>query len=100
MRFFYWSVAALLALVLVIFAVSNRATVDLTFWPLPPSVQAPLYLVVLVTLAVGFLFGEFVAWINGGKRRGEARALRRRIERLEREVGNALPSIEKPQERR
>jgi uncharacterized integral membrane protein len=95
----YWSVAALLALVLVIFAVSNRAGIDLTLWPLPVSLQAPLYLVVLATLLVGFLLGELVAWINGGKRRSEARALRRRIERLERDVGASLPSIEKPQER-
>jgi lipopolysaccharide assembly protein A len=86
-RFIYWSITAIVALVLVIFAVSNREFVELSFEPLPATVQAPLYLVVLVTLAVGFLIGEFAAWIGGAKRRGETRSLRGRIKRIERDLG-------------
>ena len=89
MRFLYWSATALVALVLVIFAVSNRATITLTFWPLPALVEAPLYLVMLATLAIGFVFGQLVAWFGGSRRRGETRALRRRMERLERGLGPA-----------
>jgi len=92
MRLVYWVVTALLALVLVVFAVSNRASIDLNLWPLA-TLQAPLYLLTIVTLFVGFVLGEAAAWINGGKRRRETRELRRRMERLDRELSaNASPA--------
>jgi uncharacterized integral membrane protein len=75
-----------LALILIVFAISNREGAVVTFWPLPVTVEAPLYLVVLLTLLAGFLVGEFVAWINGRRWRREARARARRIEALEREL--------------
>ena len=87
MRFVYWTATALIALVLVIFAVSNLEQVALSFEPLPVRLEAPLYLVVLVALALGFLLGEAVAFVQNSKRRGEHRALRRRIERAERHLG-------------
>jgi uncharacterized integral membrane protein len=94
-RFVYWIITALVALVVVVFAVSNRATVALTFFPLPAEVQAPLYLVVIAAVILGFLIGALVAWIAGGKRRSEARDLRRRIERLQRDMGKTLPAATK-----
>ncbi len=39
MRFIYWSITALIALVVVVFAVSNRAPVALTFFPLPAELH-------------------------------------------------------------
>ena len=86
MKLIYWLVGAPLALVVVIFAVTNRDGVTLSFWPLPIKLQAPVYLIVLLTLLAGFLVGEFVAWINGRRWRREARHNARRIEALEREL--------------
>lgn len=86
MKVVYWILTALVALVLVVFAISNREGVVVTFWPLPVVIGAPLYLVVLLALLVGFLVGELVAWVNGGRWRREARARGRRIEALEREL--------------
>jgi putative membrane protein len=79
-------VTAPLALVLVVFAVSNRATVSVTFWPTPFEIDLPLYLVVLVALLLGFLLGQLTAWINGGKKRREAREKGRRVRELESEL--------------
>jgi len=56
------------------------------FWPLPAVLVAPLYLVVLLSLLAGFVIGAFAAWLNGGRRRREARLRARRIEALEREL--------------
>jgi uncharacterized integral membrane protein len=85
-RLVHWLVTAPLALVLVIFAVSNREEVTVTFWPLPVVLAAPLYLVVLLSLLAGFLVGALVAWVGGARTRREARARLRRIEALEREL--------------
>ena len=86
MKLIHWLVTAPLALLLIIFAVSNRDSTIVTFWPLPAELAAPLYLVVLLALLVGFLVGELVAWINGRRWRREARFRARRIEALEREL--------------
>jgi len=85
-RIVYWTATALVALVLVIFAVSNRDPVSLTFEPLSVKLEAPLYLVVLAMLVVGFLIGEVAAFFQNSKRRSEHRALRRRVERADRHL--------------
>lgn len=86
MRLVHWFITLPLAVVAVIFAVSNRDTVIVTFWPLPVTLAAPLYLVVLLAVLVGFLFGELVAWINAGRTRRALRENGRRIQALEREL--------------
>lgn len=86
MKLVHWLVTLPLALVLVVFAVSNRAGVTLTLWPFPLSLEAPVYLVVLLALLIGFLVGELVAWINSRRWRREAKLRARRIDALEREL--------------
>jgi len=92
-------VTAIIIAVLVVFAVSNRATVELEFWPLPVLVQAPLFLVVLAALIVGLIGGAVAVWIGGLKRRQETRELRRRLARVERDVAmpasGDVPAIER-----
>lgn len=98
MKILWWVVLAVVALVLVLFAVSNRETVSVTLWPLPSALELPLYLVVLGTLVIGFFAGQLVTWIGGWRWRREARRSRERIAQLERELeaervqrGEALP---------
>jgi uncharacterized integral membrane protein len=86
MRFLWWIVLALAALLLILFAVSNRETVSVGLWPLPDLVELPLFLVVLGTFLVAFLFGELVSWVGGWRWRREARRSRERIAMLEREL--------------
>jgi uncharacterized integral membrane protein len=79
-------VTAPVALVVVLFAVSNRASVTVTLWPLPVTLAAPLYFVVLAALLLGFLVGGLVTWINAGRVRRTARERARRIAALERDL--------------
>jgi uncharacterized integral membrane protein len=102
MRLLYWLVILLLAVLLALFAASNRETVALGLWPLASVLQLPLYLVVLAALLLGLGAGVLGGWIAGGERRREARRGRRRITALEREltvtqarlppVGDAAPA--------
>jgi uncharacterized integral membrane protein len=84
MRLFHWLVTAPLAVVLIVFAVNNRDAVTLSFWPLPVTLQAPVYLIVLLSLLAGFLIGELVAWTNGRRWRRQARHSAKRVTELER----------------
>jgi uncharacterized integral membrane protein len=69
----------------VVFAVSNRDPATIDLWPLDMTLVVPMYLIVLLTLFVGFLLGAIVAWISAGSARGRARSALYRAEQLERE---------------
>jgi uncharacterized integral membrane protein len=84
-----WVALTVAALLLILFAVSNRETVSVGLWPLPDAAVLPLYLVVLACLLVGFLVGQLSGWIGGRHWRREARRARGRIAALERELGAA-----------
>ena len=91
MRLIYWLMTLALALVLTVFAVSNLERVPIAFWPFSDLLVAPLYLVVVLALLLGFLIGELVAWINGRHWRREAWRRARKIELLERELATTRP---------
>lgn len=86
MRYLALIITIPVALVAVLFAISNRDLVTLSLWPLPFTLAAPVYLATLVALAIGFLAGGFVAW---NAQRGHRRRARRNADRvtfLEREL--------------
>jgi len=70
----------------VLFAVSNRTAVEAQLFPLPFSIQAPLYLYVLLALILGLLTGSAVTWIYGHNARAAARRESKRAARLEKEL--------------
>ena len=95
MKLIHWLVTLPLAIIIVLFAVSNLHSVAVGLWPIPVTIEAPLYLIVLLALAAGFLAGELVAWINGRHHRRHARRRARRIEELERELGATQAKLPK-----
>ena len=86
MRILYRAGFLVIAVVLILFAVSNRETVSVGFWPLPFLVDAPLYLLCFLSLVIGALIGVATAWMAGHRTRRELRTRGRRIEALEREL--------------
>ena len=84
MKLVFWIVVALIAAVLALFAISNRAAVALGLWPLPLELDLPVYLAILGALLIGFIAGVLAAWLAG--RRRENRRRGRRIAALEREL--------------
>lgn len=89
MKILYGAFAAVLVVVAVVFALSNRQTVDFGFWPLPYVVAIPAYGFGLGVFAVGFLCGGFFVWLRAVGARGRALMATRRADRLQQEV-NAL----------
>jgi uncharacterized integral membrane protein len=81
----HWLVTLPVAVVAVLFAISNLDPIPVGFWPLAP-IDLPLYIVALGALLLGFLAGQLVAWINGRHWRREARKRQRRIDALEQEL--------------
>lgn len=97
MKLFHWLVTAPLALVLVVFAVSNRARITVTLWPFPFEIDTPLFLAVLLSLLLGLLIGLLIAWLASAPTRRESRARAKRIAALEREVDGLRSNPPPPQ---
>jgi uncharacterized integral membrane protein len=96
MRAAFWLFVVVVAAVLALFAVSNRESVSLAFWPLPFLVELPLYVLVLAALIIGFVFGEFAAWLAAMRWRREVRRRGRRIAALERELSATQAQLAPP----
>ncbi|MEI9983268.1 MAG: LapA family protein [Aliidongia sp.] len=88
MRFVYWGLTAVLAVVCAVFAAYNRGPVALDLWPFP-AFELPLFLAVLGPLAIGFLFGGLIAWLGHLGLRRDRRRLTKQAERLQAQLDQA-----------
>lgn len=86
MKVLSWLIGLPIAILAIVFAVSNRGAVLVDLWPLPWEAMVPLYLLVLGALGIGLLLGALVAWISAGSARTRARREHRRANRLEGEL--------------
>lgn len=86
MKHFSWILTLPLTLVIIVFAVANRHFVPLDLWPFEVAVEAPVFVLVLGSMLIGFLAGALVMWLSGGKQRRQARAARGQVAKLERQV--------------
>ncbi len=86
MKALRWIAGLVVGVVVVAFAVANRAPVPVSLDPLPFSFEAPLFLIVFAGGALGFAVGATAVWLAGNKWRRLARRRGARIEALEREV--------------
>lgn len=78
MRIFAWLIYTLLALLFIWLAVANRAVVTISLSPLDYAIDMPLFFVVVLGVALGFLIlGPIGAWKRW--------RLRRQVKRLESE---------------
>ena len=88
MKYLYWPVIIIAAVVFGDFAVWNLGVVTVVLWPFG-EFQSRLFLVVLLALLAGFLVGLLVAWIWSWGARRAARMRAKRIEILERDLAAA-----------
>jgi uncharacterized integral membrane protein len=86
MKLIGWGIFVIVALIAVAFAIHNHAAQTVDFWPLPYTFKAPLYAVVIVALAFGFVLGAVAAWIGGHRWRKLARQRKRETDTLMREL--------------
>lgn len=93
MRILNSIVAILFALLVVLFAVSNRTEVDIALWPFPFQATMGVYAVVLLAVLVGFLAGLIAAWFAAAPRRRERKRLRGQVKELEQNLVRAQQQV-------
>lgn len=86
MKFIFWIIVFVIAVVVIAFSVTNREVTTVDLWPSPYSIDLPVFGVALVALFIGFIWGGIIAWIYGGKTRQRVRNLYRRVESDKREM--------------
>lgn len=85
-RFLNWLILVPAALILGLFAVANRYPTRLDFDPLPVAFDLPLFAIAFAALFLGLLLGYVVSWFAGGRRRREAREVRRALDTAQKEL--------------
>ena len=68
-RLFTLLLAIPVIILVAVFAASNRQTVSVGLFPLPFEVDVPLYLLPLLGILFGFLWGAAVMWLSGSNLR-------------------------------
>jgi uncharacterized integral membrane protein len=91
LRFIRLTVIALLAVVILTLAVTNRHDVTLYIDPIAgkdvaSAIQAPLYVVIFACVMVGVLLGALSMWIGQGRWRRQAKARSSEVQKLKREM--------------
>ena len=88
MRFLKLVILVPLVVIALAFAIANRAVTIVSFDPFSPAatasptIEAPLFVVLLLTLMLGVLIGSVATWLTQGRNRNNARRARNEAERL------------------
>ncbi len=95
-KVFFWIIVVPLAAAIIVFSVNNQTEIRLDLWPLDVvTVPLPVFLIVLVTLVVGFIAGGMIAWRSAGRTRSRVRTEARRADQAERELASAQDRIDR-----
>lgn len=86
MRHLTWPITIPLAIVIVALAIANRENVAVELWPLPFTVELPLFVLPLGGLMVGFFLGGAYAGITTARWWRRARRSAARVDTLERKL--------------
>ena len=88
MKIIFGTVGFLILLLVLSFALSNPASVTIGLWPFTDKTAMPLYIVGLVPLVFGILFGGMWGWIGSVPHRLRARRLNKEIHELNHKIGD------------
>ncbi len=73
-------ILALVGIVVVVaFAIANRAPVTVSFYPVPFAFTLPVFGLVLISLVVGVILGGLATWFGASRFRRNARRNRREV---------------------
>lgn len=85
-KFISWIVMLIIGIVALLFSVSNRGAVSVDLWPLPIIQDIPLFITVIGATILGFVGGGIVTWFSSGHVRKRARAARRQVSSMEKDL--------------
>jgi uncharacterized integral membrane protein len=88
--------ALILVLILIVFGLSNREAVTLGFWPTDYAATVPLSIAILVGMALAFLLGAAVVWLDHLGLGRRARRAEAQVRRLQAQLAEAELRVQPP----
>ncbi|MGJ8528571.1 lipopolysaccharide assembly protein LapA domain-containing protein [Maritalea sp.] len=91
-RVVMWFVLVPFGVLMAVFALANRHTVQIGIDPISPltpfwgPVELPLFVVIYICLILGVLLGGIGGWFSQGKHRKGERKLQRDLNKIQKEV--------------
>ncbi len=82
MKYLIWIIFLPIAVVLIVFGVSNRASVPVDLWPFSLIIEVPLFALLIGALLSGVIWGGVSTWLRAGSARREARQNAREVRSL------------------
>lgn len=89
-------ISVLFLILIVLFVLSNRASVEIGLWPTDFIWQVPLSIAVLIGAAIAFLVGALLVWITELGQRRRARRAEAIVRLLEEQVKELQARLGKP----
>ncbi|MBL12740.1 MAG: hypothetical protein CMM51_04105 [Rhodospirillaceae bacterium] len=90
-----WMTMVVVAVFLVLFTISNRPEIIVELWPLPYTLNLPLYLLLLVSAFLGFIAGVIITFFSSGTMRKNFRKAEKKAGNLEKELKKLRDDIVK-----
>ncbi len=94
MKLLSWIIMVPVAFIVIVFAISNRAIIDVDLWPLLAPRAMPLSGIVLGAAGIGFFCGALITWISAARSRRRARQDARRAMVAERALSDLRQAVE------
>lgn len=83
-----------LTILFVVFAIANRQSVTVNFWPFGIALDMPLFMLALGLLACGAVVGGLLTWFPLLRWRARAKSRERRVAELESRLEQARSSVD------
>ena len=97
MHYIGWLLGLIVTIVIVVFSLANRAKVGFDLWPLPFTVEMPLYFGVMGSLAAGLILGWIVSWFGRAPLRRRIRERDRMLAEKDRRIAELETRLPPPE---
>lgn len=77
LRFIFWILFIVIALVVCALSIANRHDVAFSLDPLPFSFELPLFALLLFSAFIGLILGSVITWLKGSRTRSDYRHQKR-----------------------
>ncbi|MAQ71640.1 MAG: hypothetical protein CL565_05555 [Alphaproteobacteria bacterium] len=81
-----WFITVVITIAVLGFTLSNLEQVDVQLTPFTGSYTLPLYFLILGSVALGFIWGGLLVWLNTYPQRRDGQKAKKRVDKLEKEL--------------
>lgn len=86
MKFITSVFGLIITVILLLFALSNRQVIDLTFWPFDTLISAPVFILIIGSFLLGFFFSLLIMGLQFFSMSRKIFSLKRQNKLLEEEI--------------